>query len=94
MQRKIVETVKITPQEVKAYWDKIPTDSLAFIESEVEIGEIVVYPKASRDLEKLAMDELADCKQQVESGQEQDLNLSQLCTPMIRAARIPEVNTI
>lgn len=68
MRDKIVEAVKITPQEVKAYWDKIPKDSLAFYESEVEIGEIVAYPKASRDLEKLAMDELAEWKKQIESG--------------------------
>lgn len=68
MRDKIVDGVKITPQEVKAYWDKIPKDSLPFYESEVEIGEIVLYPKASRDLEKLAQDELMDYKQQVESG--------------------------
>jgi peptidyl-prolyl cis-trans isomerase SurA len=53
---------------VKAYYDKIPKDSLAFYESEVEIGEIVMYPKAGRDLEKYAIDELTDYKQQVESG--------------------------
>jgi peptidyl-prolyl cis-trans isomerase SurA len=69
MRDKIVEPVKITPQEVKAYFDKIPADSLVFYESEVEIGEIVVYPKASRDLEKLAIDELSDWKKQIESGQ-------------------------
>jgi peptidyl-prolyl cis-trans isomerase SurA len=68
MRDKIVDGVKITPQEVKAYWDQIPKDSLPYYESEVEIGEIVLYPKASRDLEKLAQDELADFKQQVESG--------------------------
>src|SRR5688572_7641008 len=68
MRDKIVENVKITPQEVKAYWDKIPKDSLPFYESEVEIGEIVLYPKASRELEKLAQDESLDYKQQVESG--------------------------
>ncbi|MBO9573215.1 MAG: peptidylprolyl isomerase, partial [Chitinophagaceae bacterium] len=62
MQAKIVEGVKISPQEVKAYYDKIPKDSLALYESELEIGEIVVYPKASRDLEKLAMDDLAEYK--------------------------------
>ena len=39
MRDKIVESVKITPQEVKEYFDKIPTDSLFFYESEVEIGE-------------------------------------------------------
>lgn len=80
MRDKIVETVKITPQEVKAYFDKIPTDSLAFYESEVEIGEIVVYPKASRDLEKLAMDELNEWKQRIESGQARFEALASLYT--------------
>lgn len=78
MQAKVVEAVKITPQEVKAYFDKIPTDSLHLYESEVEIGEIVVYPKASRDLEKLAMDDLADFKQRVESGRATFEALAQL----------------
>ncbi len=68
MRDKIVGNLKITPQEVKEYWDKIPKDSLSFYESEVEVGEIVFYPKPSRDLEKLAIDELNDFKQQVESG--------------------------
>ena len=68
MRDKVVDNIKITPQETKLYWDKIPKDSLPFYESEVEIGEIVVYPKASRDFEKLAQDELNDYKRQIESG--------------------------
>lgn len=67
MQEKVVDNVKITPQEAKIYWDKIPKDSLPFYESEVEIGEIVVYPKASRDFERLSIDELNDYKKQIES---------------------------
>jgi len=78
MQQKVVEGVKITPQEVKAYFDKIPPDSLSFYESEVEIGEIVVYPKASRDLEKLAMDDLAEYKSQIESGKARFESLASL----------------
>ena len=31
MRDRIVESVSITPQEVKAYWEKIPKDSLAFL---------------------------------------------------------------
>lgn len=67
MQRKIVENVRITPNEVKAFYDKIPKDSLPFFESELEIGQIVVFPKASRELEKYVMDELGRYKKQVES---------------------------
>lgn len=68
MQRKIVENIKVTPTEVKAFFDKIPQDSLPFYESEYEIGQIVLYPKASRDLEKYVIDELNNYKKQVETG--------------------------
>ncbi len=65
MQRKIVENVRITPTEVKAFFDRIPKDSLPFYESELEVGQIVVFPKASRDLEKYTFDELSRYRQQV-----------------------------
>lgn len=80
MRDKIVGGIKITPQEVKEYFEKIPKDSLLYYESEVEIGEIVTYPKASRDLEKLAIDELNDFKQQVESGKQKFETLARLYT--------------
>ena len=69
MRDKIVEYVKITPNEVKDYYDKIPKDSLPFYETELVIGQIVVHPKAGRELEKFVQDELLDYKKQVESGQ-------------------------
>jgi peptidyl-prolyl cis-trans isomerase SurA len=70
MQNRIVEEVKITPTEVKDYFEKIPKDSahLHFYDVQMQIGEIVVYPKASRDIEKLAIDQLTEFKRQVEAG--------------------------
>ncbi|KAK6022194.1 PPIC-type PPIASE domain protein [Ostertagia ostertagi] len=67
MQQKIVSGVKITPTEVKAFFDKIPKDSLPFFESELEIGQIVIYPKASRDLEQYIISEMNNYKKQVET---------------------------
>lgn len=67
MQQKIVSSVKITPSEVKAFFDKIPKDSLPFFESEWEIGQIVIYPKASRDLEQYIVAEMNNYKRQIES---------------------------
>ena len=78
MRNKIVDGIKITPVEAKAYFDKIPPDSLAFLESEIEVGEIVIYPKANRDIEKFAIDELNDYKKQVESGSKQFKTLASL----------------
>jgi peptidyl-prolyl cis-trans isomerase SurA len=65
MQRKIVEHVKITPTEVKAYFDKFPKDSLPFFESELEIGQIISWPKPSRDLEKYIIDEMNNYRRQI-----------------------------
>ncbi len=67
MQRKVVDNVRITPNEVKAFFDKIPTDSLPFYESELEIGQIIVYPKASRELEQYIFGEMNNYKKQIES---------------------------
>jgi peptidyl-prolyl cis-trans isomerase SurA len=68
MQRSIIENVRITPTEVRDYFEKIPKDSLRFYETELEIKQVVAYAKASREFEKYAQDELAEYKRQIESG--------------------------
>lgn len=67
MQRKIVDNVRITPVEVKAYFEKIPKDSLPFYESELEVCQIISYPKASRDIEQYVVGEMNNYKRQIES---------------------------
>jgi peptidyl-prolyl cis-trans isomerase SurA len=66
-QKKIVENIKITPAEAKVFFDRIPKDSLPFYESELEVGQIVLYPQASRDLEKYVVDELNHYKQMLDA---------------------------
>jgi peptidyl-prolyl cis-trans isomerase SurA len=78
MRRKIVEDIKITPTEVKEYYDKIPPEKRIFYESEMQLSQVIIYPKPSRDIEKLAIDELNEYKQQVESGQRKFELLAQL----------------
>jgi peptidyl-prolyl cis-trans isomerase SurA len=80
MRNKIVSNIKITPTEVKAYYDQIPVDKLIFYESEVEVGEVIVYPKASRDLELYAIEELTDMKKQIEAGTKKFETLASLYT--------------
>lgn len=69
MQRKIVDNVRITPTEVNAYFNRFPKDSLPFFESELELGQIVIYPKPSKDLEAYVISELSNYKRQIESKQ-------------------------
>jgi len=80
MRNKIVEDVKITPNEVKVYFDKIPKDSLFLYESELEISQIVMYPKASRDAEEYCIERLKDYKQQIESGKRDFKTLAMMYT--------------
>jgi peptidyl-prolyl cis-trans isomerase SurA len=80
MRSKIVENVKITPSEVKSYYDAIPKDSLPFYETEIELGEIVIYPKAGREMEEYAQDELKEFKQMVEKGEKRFETLASLYT--------------
>ncbi|HEY4110497.1 peptidylprolyl isomerase [Puia sp.] len=69
MRRKVVQDVTVTPTEVKEYFEKIPQDKRIFYESAMQLDQIIIYPKASRDIEKLAIDELNEYKTQIESGQ-------------------------
>lgn len=78
MRNKIIDDIRITPNEVKTYFDKIPTDSLVFYESELEIGQIVNYPKPSRDAEEYCIDQLKEFKLQLESGKKDMRTLAAL----------------
>lgn len=80
MRDKIVNDVKITPTEVKNYFETIPPDSLLYYDSELEIGQIVIYPKASRELENYAIEQLREYKQQVDSAGKDFKTLASLYT--------------
>ncbi len=68
MQSKIVDGIKITPNEVKAFFEKIPKDSLPYYESEIEVSQIIVHPKANKDVEEYVAKQLYDYKKQSETG--------------------------
>lgn len=48
MHGKITENISVTPLEVKRYFESIPKDSLPDYNAEVEVGEVVVYPKLTK----------------------------------------------
>ncbi len=68
MRNKIVDNIKITPNEVKLFYDKIPKDSLAFYESELELLQIIFVPKANSSVDEYVIKQLYEYKRQVESG--------------------------
>ena len=78
MQNKILENIKITPTEAKAFFDRIPKDSLPFYESELEISQIISEPKANKDVDDYVIKQLYNYKRQVEKGEIKFEQLSKL----------------
>ncbi len=58
MRGKVMEGISVTPSEVKAFFKKIPRDSLPYFNSEVEIGEIVMKPEVNATERQKAIDKL------------------------------------
>ncbi len=70
MQGMILSEVKITPAEVKNFFDQIPADSLPYFNSEVEIAEIVYKPKVNKTEKGIALDKIKDLRKKiVEDGE-------------------------
>jgi peptidyl-prolyl cis-trans isomerase SurA len=69
MREKIVGSVKVTPTEVTRNFEAIPKDSLPFYESELEVGQLVVIPKASAEMTNYASERLLEFKKRVEDKQ-------------------------
>lgn len=69
MQAQITGDLKVTPSEVRAYFNEIPKDSLPFINVEVELGRIMRRPAITDEQKKTAKDKLEELRQRVLDGE-------------------------
>ncbi len=69
MQRNIVENVKITPSEVRSFYNKIPKDSIPLINGQAEIAQIVMYPPYSEEVISDVRQKLLDLRKRVINGE-------------------------
>lgn len=58
MNAKIVESVDVTPDEIKTFFNQIPKDEVPTIGVELEISRIVIEPKASDEERQKVIDRL------------------------------------
>ncbi len=68
VQKKLLDVVKVTPTEVKKYFDAIPTDSLPLFGAEVELGQIVITPKPNQFAKDFAYSTLEGYRKDIISG--------------------------
>ncbi|HEY0666895.1 MAG TPA: peptidylprolyl isomerase [Sphingobacteriaceae bacterium] len=69
MQGTITENVGITPLEVRRFYESIPTDSLPYYNTEVEVGEIVVYPKLTKEEKQTFHDKAEAMRLRIKGGE-------------------------
>ncbi len=68
MQKKIVDGVEITPEEVRTFFKKIPTADLPVFGAELEVSQIVIAPKISAEDRQKVIDKLKGFKKDVMEG--------------------------
>ena len=65
MQRKIVDDITVTPDEVKQFFNKIPADQIPTIGAEIELSQIVVKPIVSKEDKQKTIDKLNEIRNDV-----------------------------
>ncbi len=62
MQASIMTSVRVTPSEVKDFFNSIPQDSLPYFNAEVEVSEIVYKPKVNAEERQKAIQKLEEIR--------------------------------
>ena len=70
MQQKILQNVKVTPSEVQSFFNKHPQDSLPFFPATVEVGQVVIDPPVSPELDQVAKEKLEEIRNRIVKGGE------------------------
>jgi peptidyl-prolyl cis-trans isomerase SurA len=68
MQKKIVDEVTITPEEVRNFFKTIPAEEIPTFGAEMEVAQIVVKPAISEDEKKRVIEKLKEIRQDVLNG--------------------------
>ncbi len=70
MKGKITADIKVTPSEVRNYYNSIPKDSLPLISSELEIAQIVRIPPVSAEEKASVKEKLEKLRERVVNGED------------------------
>lgn len=68
MEEKITGSVKVTPAEVRRFYESVPPDSLPFVPSEVELAQIVIKPEPSPAEKERVRKRLQEIRQEILNG--------------------------
>jgi len=65
MMAKILKDVKVTPTDVKNFYNEIPEDSLPYYSAEVELAQLVLEPKVSKESKQIAYEKIVELRRRI-----------------------------
>ena len=70
MQGKIMKDVKVSPLDIKNYFNEMgKQDSLPYYSAELEIAQIVIQPKVSKEAKEIALQKIIDLRERILKGE-------------------------
>ena len=87
MKQKLVENVKVSPADVRAYFRNLPEDSIPFVPTEVEVQILVQAPKIKQTEITRVKDQLRNFTQRVNDGETTFATLARLYSEDTESAR-------
>ncbi|MES2778491.1 MAG: peptidylprolyl isomerase [Bacteroidota bacterium] len=70
VQQKALKDVKVSPIDIKKYFNELAaTDSLPFYSAEVEIAQIVIQPKVSKEAKEIALEKITELRERIIQGE-------------------------
>ena len=69
-QSKIINDVKITPNEVKDFYNKLINDDIPTVPTKVELSQLVILPRISNEKEQIIKDKLNSFRKRIYDGED------------------------
>lgn len=70
MQNEITKNIKITPAEIRNYYNSMPSDSIPYVPAKYELMQIVLYPNVDQTEIDRIKSKLRDFQKQVSEGRD------------------------
>jgi peptidyl-prolyl cis-trans isomerase SurA len=68
MRQKALRDIKVSPNDVRKYFNAIPEDSLPYYSAEVEVAQIIYEPKVSEEAKAIAFEKISQLRERILNG--------------------------
>ncbi len=85
--QQIIGDVSVTPSEVRKFYDSMPKDSLPDVDAQVEVQQIVIYPKLTKDEEELTLQKIREIREKIVSGKRKFASMARMYSQDEASAR-------